>query len=106
MANLIIDSKTESVIVALQTEAAEAGDLEQVALCEKALAGDRDAYCECIRVVIQDGSANNWDLLDENNETIGDISDVERNTKLLESLTCGTAEGWVVLADGRRAYAQ
>ena len=108
MANLIIDSKTESVIVALQTEATEAGDLEQVALCAKALAGDRDAYRECIRVVIYNGGhgPDNWDLLDGDNNTIDGITAVERDAKLLESLTCGTAEGWVVLSDGRRVYAQ
>lgn len=32
-----------------RSEAAEAGDLEQVALCDRALDGDVDAYLECLR---------------------------------------------------------
>jgi len=36
---------------ALRTEAAEAGDLEQVAVCDRALEGDSDAILECSRVI-------------------------------------------------------
>lgn len=103
-----IDSNTATVIRDLRDEAREAGDLVQVKLCESALGGDKTAYCECIRVVIQDGGhgPDNWDLLGEDNELIQGITALEWDAKLLESLTCDTAEGWVTLADGRRAYAR
>lgn len=106
MAN--IDNKTAGIITTLRNEAAEAGDLEQVKICDAALSGDASAHNECIRVIIQDGGhgPENWDLLDENNNQVDGITAVERDAKLLESLTCGTAEGWVKLSDGRRVYAQ
>lgn len=40
----------------LRAEAGVAGDLEQVAVCDRALAGDLDAQAECERV-ISDASA-------------------------------------------------
>jgi hypothetical protein len=42
---------TNTQIEALSTEAANAGDLAQVALCTAALAGDADARAECERVI-------------------------------------------------------
>ena len=51
MANLIIDSKTEIAISKLREEAAQAGDLEQVRLCESALGGSRRAIARCIAVI-------------------------------------------------------
>lgn len=38
-------------IEALRTEAGQAGDLAQVALCDAALAGDEAALAECERVL-------------------------------------------------------
>jgi hypothetical protein len=35
----------------LRKEAGEAGDLEQVAVCDRALAGDEDAIAECEAVI-------------------------------------------------------
>ena len=35
----------------LRTEAATAGESEQVALCDRALDGDQDALAECYRVI-------------------------------------------------------
>lgn len=35
----------------LRTEAAQAGDTEQVTLCDRALDGDDEAYDECVRVL-------------------------------------------------------
>lgn len=108
MKTLNIDSKTADVIRNLRTEAGQSGDAKQVELCNSALEGNHDAYCECVRVVIQDGGngPDNWDLLDENNNPVDGITAIERDQKLLESLTAGAAEGWVTLADGRRVYAQ
>lgn len=42
---------TTQEIESLSTEAASAGDLDQVAICEQALAGDEDAIAECARVI-------------------------------------------------------
>jgi hypothetical protein len=38
-------------IAALRQEAGQAGDFEQVALCDLALSGDADARAECERVI-------------------------------------------------------
>lgn len=43
--------KADSYITALSVEAAQAGDLAQVALCTKALDGDKAARVECLRVL-------------------------------------------------------
>lgn len=42
---------TNSQIQKLSNEAAEHGDLEQVAICERALAGDVGARAECAKVI-------------------------------------------------------
>lgn len=42
---------TTDRIRALSTDAAEAGDLDQVRVCELALRGDRGALVECERVL-------------------------------------------------------
>lgn len=42
---------TTSQIRTLRDEAGTAGDLEQVAVCDKALDGDKDAAAECARVI-------------------------------------------------------
>jgi hypothetical protein len=42
---------TDAQLEALKTEAGEAGDLEQVAICDRALDGDADALAECGRVI-------------------------------------------------------
>lgn len=44
-------SITESMIVALRAEAGKAGDLEQVAVCDRALTDDVEAIVECRRVI-------------------------------------------------------
>lgn len=41
----------DTTIETLRTEAAEAGDLAQVAICERALAGNESARLECERVI-------------------------------------------------------
>ena len=38
-------------VMDLRTEAAEAGDLRMVAICDDALECDRDAIRECVRVI-------------------------------------------------------
>ena len=38
-------------IAALRTEAGAAGDVEQVALCDRAAAGDVEARCACARAL-------------------------------------------------------
>lgn len=40
-------------IAALRTEAGQAGDSEQVALCDRALNGDEAARAECARVLAE-----------------------------------------------------
>lgn len=52
---------TDTQIEQLSREAAEAGDLHQVALCERALAGSRSARRVCAKV-IADASANNEEI--------------------------------------------
>lgn len=42
---------TTAQIKALSDEAGQAGDLEQVAVCAKALEGDSAARAECARVI-------------------------------------------------------
>lgn len=44
-------SITTTQIEALRNNAAEAGDLDQVAVCDRALAGDDAAIAECVRVI-------------------------------------------------------
>lgn len=44
-------SITNSQIEALRNEAATAGDLVMVAICDRALAGDEAAIAECERVI-------------------------------------------------------
>lgn len=46
-----VETLTTDQIRQLRTEAGQAGDLDQVALCDKALAGDREAREECARVI-------------------------------------------------------
>lgn len=46
-----IETITDDQITALRDEAGVAGDLEQVALCEQALAGDDEARLECVQVI-------------------------------------------------------
>jgi hypothetical protein len=41
----------EDAIAALRTEAGEAGDLAQVALCDRALTGDAEALVECTALI-------------------------------------------------------
>jgi hypothetical protein len=42
---------TDTQIHALRTEAAAAGDLDQVTICDRALEGDIAARIECARVI-------------------------------------------------------
>jgi len=42
---------TRAQIAALRSEAGVAGDLAQVAICDRALAGDAEARRECARVI-------------------------------------------------------
>ena len=99
----IIESQT-AILTALRDEAAKAGDQTQVELCDAAMGGDWDAYCECIRVIVEDGghASSNWTLRDEDGDS---VYTPEADQAILESLTCGTDEGWVTLSDGRRVYA-
>jgi hypothetical protein len=53
LSGMTADSVTDSDIRDLQTEAGEAGDRAQVALCRKALAGDRNALSECEAAVME-----------------------------------------------------
>jgi hypothetical protein len=46
-----INNITDEQIEALSTEAGAAGDLEQVAICRHALAGDERAKAECVRAI-------------------------------------------------------
>ncbi len=45
------DEASAHVIQALRAEAAAAGDMAQVAICDLALDGDADAQRECLRVI-------------------------------------------------------
>jgi len=46
-----IDTITDDQIRALSDEAGAHGDLEMVAICTRALAGDAAAIAECVRVI-------------------------------------------------------
>jgi hypothetical protein len=48
-----------SEVVEMRKGAAEAGDMEQVAVCDAALSGDRGAIEECVRV-LNDAVAAKW----------------------------------------------
>lgn len=50
-ASLALSTLTDRQIIALRTEAGSAGDAEQIAICDRALDGDRDARAECARVI-------------------------------------------------------
>lgn len=53
-----LDTITDDQIRALSDEAGAHGDLEMVAICQRALAGDAAAIAECVRV-IESAEANN-----------------------------------------------
>lgn len=53
-----LDTITDEQIRTLSDEAGAHGDLEMVAICTRALAGDADALGECVRV-IESAEANN-----------------------------------------------
>lgn len=53
-----LDTITDDQIRTLSDEAGAHGDLEMVAICQRAIAGDTDAIAECVRV-IQSAEANN-----------------------------------------------
>jgi hypothetical protein len=53
LSGMTADPVTDSDIRDLQTEAGEAGDRAQVALCRKALAGDAAARRECEAVILE-----------------------------------------------------
>ncbi len=46
-----IDTITDEQIIALSQEAGCAGDLEMVAICERALDGSAAARAECVEVI-------------------------------------------------------
>lgn len=48
---LVTATVSDEQIERLKTEAGEAGDTDQVAVCRRALAGNLDARAECARVV-------------------------------------------------------
>ncbi len=45
------EADPDEQIAALRSESGEAGDLEQVAICDRALEGDAGAIAECARVI-------------------------------------------------------
>lgn len=47
-----MDEITNDQIEILRAEAGEAGDLEQVTVCDRALAGDDDARADCAAVIM------------------------------------------------------
>lgn len=55
----IVDESTllleipEGAVSALRREAAEAGDMEQVAICDAAIEGDAEAAIDCARVIAE-----------------------------------------------------
>ena len=53
LSGMTADPVTDEQIADLQTEAGEAGDRAQVALCRKALAGDAAARAECEAVILE-----------------------------------------------------
>jgi len=53
LSGMTADPVTDSDIRDLQTEAGEAGDREQVALCRAALTGDAAARRECEAVILE-----------------------------------------------------
>lgn len=46
-----IDTITTAQISALRDEAGAHGDLDMVAICDRAIAGDAAAIAECVRVI-------------------------------------------------------
>jgi len=48
-----IDTITKAYVRALLDESGVVGDLEQVAICQKALLGDYDAWQKCIEVILE-----------------------------------------------------
>jgi len=53
LSGMAADPVTDEQIAELQTEAGEAGDRAQVALCRKALARDAAARRECEAVILE-----------------------------------------------------
>lgn len=47
-----VEVDMDARIGALRTAAGEAGDLEQVAVCDRALGGDREAVAACVAVIM------------------------------------------------------
>ena len=46
-----IDTITDEQIITLGEEAGVAGDLDMVAICERAIGGDDEARAECVEVI-------------------------------------------------------
>jgi len=46
-----IETLTDTQIETLRAEAGQHGDLDMVAVCARALAGDQAALAECVRVI-------------------------------------------------------
>ncbi len=85
----MIDANT---IRALSTDAAQVGDLEQVAICERALAGDREAVAECARV-IANAKAQADPIMVGDYVTAGD--DDDRDTGIVHAIDGDIATvGW------------
>ena len=69
---------TKTMIQALRTEAAEAGDSEQVAICDRALGGEADAWETCA-LVIDEARA----MLDGKNDRGSEHASVRRAAKII-----------------------
>lgn len=48
---ITIDNITDEIIERLRDNAGAVGDLEQVALCDRALAGDAEALALCVEAI-------------------------------------------------------
>lgn len=55
---------TDTQIRQLRNEAGEAGDIEQVEICDRALAGDEDACEECARGIADAAAMHDDDEID------------------------------------------
>jgi len=58
------NTKAAEQIRKVSAEAAEHGDLEMVAICDRALAGDAEALAECVRVLVGGGARSGARRLD------------------------------------------
>jgi hypothetical protein len=82
-----IDTITDEQIITLGEEAGCAGDLDMVAICERAIDGDDEARAECVEV-IRDAEAQREAMI----KNLPDFAHADEDA--IDAIRRADAEGW------------